>query len=121
VVGARPVQIAHWRALVERCAGELRHHDGGVDDNITGLCGLVSRADLILLPTDCFSHAAMGAAKRLAIPARQAVTADAHRKPRRVHPRAARDSKGPFGLISTSQPARRGSPRVQPTRNCNQS
>ena len=36
VVGARPAQIAHWRALVERCAGELLHHDGGVDDNIAG-------------------------------------------------------------------------------------
>jgi hypothetical protein len=66
VVGARPAQIAHWRALVERCAGELLHHDGGVDDNITGLPGLVSRADLILFPADCVSHEAMWAAKRLA-------------------------------------------------------
>ena len=66
VVGARPAQIAHWRALVERCAGELLHHDGGVDDNITGLPGLVSRADLILFPADCVSHEAMWAVKRLA-------------------------------------------------------
>jgi hypothetical protein len=66
VVGARPAQIAHWRALVERCAGELLHHDGGVDDNIAGLPGLVSRADFILFPADCVSHEAMWAAKRLA-------------------------------------------------------
>jgi hypothetical protein len=66
VVGARPAQIAHWRALAERCAGELLHHDGGVDDNITGLPGLVSRADMILFPADCVSHEAMWAAKRLA-------------------------------------------------------
>ena len=59
VVGARPAQIAHWRALVERCAGELLHHDGGVDDNIAGLPGLVSRADIILFPADCVSHEAM--------------------------------------------------------------
>jgi hypothetical protein len=66
VVGARPAQIAHWRALVERCAGELLHHDGGVDDNIAGLPGLVSRADLILFPADCVSHEAMWSVKRLA-------------------------------------------------------
>ena len=66
VVGARPAQIAHWRALVERCAGELLHHDGGVDDNIAGLPGLVSRADIILFPADCVSHEAMWSAKRLA-------------------------------------------------------
>jgi Uncharacterized protein conserved in bacteria (DUF2325) len=66
VVGARPAQIAHWRALVERCAGELLHHDGGVDDNIGGLGGLVRRADLILFPADCVSHEAMWTAKRLA-------------------------------------------------------
>jgi Uncharacterized protein conserved in bacteria (DUF2325) len=66
VVGARPAQIAHWRALVERCAGELLHHDGGVDDNIAGLPGLVSRAHLILFPADCVSHEAMWSVKRLA-------------------------------------------------------
>jgi hypothetical protein len=66
VVGARPAQIAHWRALVERCAGELLHHDGGVDDSIVTLGGLVSRADLILFPADCVSHEAMRSAKRLA-------------------------------------------------------
>ena len=37
VVGARPAQIGHWRALVERQGGELLHHDGGVDDNIVTL------------------------------------------------------------------------------------
>ena len=66
VVGARPAQIAHWRALAERCGGEFLHHDGGVDDNIAGLGGLVSRADLILFPADCVSHEAMWSAKRLA-------------------------------------------------------
>jgi hypothetical protein len=66
VVGARPAQIAHWRALAERCGGEFLHHDGGIDDNITGLPGLVSRADLVLLPADCVSHEAMWSAKRLA-------------------------------------------------------
>jgi len=66
VVSARPAQIVHWRALAERCGGEFLHHDGGVDDNIAGLGGLVSRADLILFPTDCVSHEAMWSAKRLA-------------------------------------------------------
>jgi hypothetical protein len=66
VVGARPAQIAHWRVLAERCAGELLHHDGGVEDSIAGLGGLVSRADIVLFPTDCVSHEAMWAVKRLA-------------------------------------------------------
>ncbi len=66
VVGARPAQIGHWRALVERKGGELLHHDGGVDDNIVALGGLVSRADLILFPVDCVSHEAMWSVKRLA-------------------------------------------------------
>jgi len=66
VVGARPAQIARWRALVERKGGEMLHHDGGIDDNIVTLGGLVSRADLILFPVDCVSHEAMWSAKRLA-------------------------------------------------------
>ena len=66
VVGARPAQIGHWRALVERQGGELLHHDGGVDDNIVTLAGLVSRAGLILFPVDCVSHEAMWSVKRLA-------------------------------------------------------
>jgi hypothetical protein len=66
VVGARPAQIMHWRTLVERRGGELLHHDGGIDDNIVALGGLVSRADLILFPVDCVSHEAMWSAKRLA-------------------------------------------------------
>jgi Uncharacterized protein conserved in bacteria (DUF2325) len=66
VVGARPAQIMHWRTLVERRGGELLHHDGGIDDNIVALGGLVSRADLILFPVDCVSHEAMWSARRLA-------------------------------------------------------
>jgi Uncharacterized protein conserved in bacteria (DUF2325) len=66
VVGARPAQIAHWRALVERCAGEFLHQDGGIEDSITGLGGFVNRSDIILFPTDCVSHEAMWSVKRLA-------------------------------------------------------
>jgi hypothetical protein len=68
VVGARPAQITHWRTLVERCGGEFLHHDGGVEDSILALGGLVSRADLILFPVDCVSHEAMRSVKRLATP-----------------------------------------------------
>ena len=91
VVGARPAQIAHWRALVERCAGELLHHDGGVEDNIAGLGGLVSRADIVLFPTDCVSHEAMWSAKRLATQLGKPYRADAQRESCGFHTRAARD------------------------------
>lgn len=64
-VGGRPAQIAHIRAAAERQGAALLHHDGGIEERGGLLPGLVSRADAVLFPVDCISHAAMSALKRL--------------------------------------------------------
>jgi hypothetical protein len=64
-VGGRPAQIAHIRAAAERQGAILLHHDGGVEERGGLLPGLVSRADAVLFPVDCISHAAMSVVKRL--------------------------------------------------------
>jgi hypothetical protein len=64
-VGGRPAQIAHLRALAERRGAEFLHHDGGIEERGGLLPGLVSRADAVLFPVDCVSHASMSLVKRL--------------------------------------------------------
>jgi len=64
-VGGWPAQIAHIRALAERRGAVLLHHDGGMEERGGLLPGLVSRADAVLFPVDCISHAAMSRIKRL--------------------------------------------------------
>ena len=64
-VGGRQAQVGHLRALAERAGAVFLHHDGGVDERGGLLPGLVSRADAVLFPVDCVSHAAMSAVKRL--------------------------------------------------------
>ena len=64
-VGGRPAQIGHLRALAERSGAAFLHHDGGVEERGGLLPGLVSRADAVMFPVDCISHAAMLLVKRL--------------------------------------------------------
>ena len=53
------------RALSERSGALFLHHDGGIEERGGLLPGLVSRADAVLFPVDCVSHAAMSLVKRL--------------------------------------------------------
>jgi hypothetical protein len=64
-VGGWPGQIAHIRALAERRGAVLLHHDREIEERGGLLPGLVSRADAVLFPVDCISHAAMSLIKRL--------------------------------------------------------
>jgi hypothetical protein len=64
-VGGRPHQLAHLRAVVEQAGGVFLHHSGGTDETTASLPGCVSRADAVLFPVDCVSHAAALALKRL--------------------------------------------------------
>ena len=63
-VGGRPTQLPHLRQAASARGANLLHHDGGIEDNDVMLAGLVSRADLVLFPVDCVSHAAVGTVKR---------------------------------------------------------
>lgn len=64
-VGGKPARIGHLRELAERTGAVFLYHDGGIEERGGLLPGLVSRADVVLFPVDCVSHAAMLQLKRL--------------------------------------------------------
>src|SRR5262249_49906026 len=64
-VGGRPNQIPMLRGLIEDAGGTFLHHDGGIEHSLAQLPGLVSRADIVLFPTDCVSHSAITMVKRV--------------------------------------------------------
>ncbi len=63
-VGGRGSLSGHYRALVERCNGELVRHDGGLEDNRSRLESLLASADAVICPLDCVSHDASLRTKR---------------------------------------------------------
>jgi len=64
-VGGRPRQVAQLRRFFEARGGRLLSHDGGIDDSMALLPGLVSRSELVLFPVECVSHEATGMVKRV--------------------------------------------------------
>ena len=64
-VGGKPARTGHLRELAECAGATLLYHDGGIEERGGLLPGLVSRADAVLFPVDCVSHAAMLRLKRL--------------------------------------------------------
>ena len=58
-VGGRQAQIGHLREFAERSGATFLHHDGGLEERSGMLQGLVSRANAVLFPVNCVSHAAM--------------------------------------------------------------
>jgi hypothetical protein len=64
-VGGRTGQIPHLRALIERLGGTMPHHSGGSDESTASLPAAIARADVVVFPVDCVSHAAMFDLKRL--------------------------------------------------------
>lgn len=64
-VGGRSNHVPHLRRLVEECNGTLVHHDGGFEDGMGRLSGLMGQADAVLFPVDCVSHMAHDHLKRL--------------------------------------------------------
>ena len=64
-VGGLKQQLPHMRRYVEQYHGRFAHHDGGMEDNINRLAKLFGRADCVLFPVDCVSHAAQTEIKRL--------------------------------------------------------
>ena len=64
-VGGRPAQVAQIRDHLAAGGAELLHHDGGLQERVGMLAGMISRAHLVVFPVDCISHGAMHAVKRL--------------------------------------------------------
>lgn len=63
-VGGRAALYPEYRQLVERAGGQLLVHDGGREDRMDRLPALLSRADIVICPTDNVSHNAYYAVKR---------------------------------------------------------
>ena len=63
-VGGRAGQISQLKGLAEQAGAEFVHHDGGIEQAVGLLPGLVGRADVAFFPVDCVSHSAMIAVKR---------------------------------------------------------
>jgi len=57
-VGGRCQLLPHLRARAEACNACLLHHDGGQEETLQSLGGLVDRADVVFCPIDCVSHQA---------------------------------------------------------------
>jgi hypothetical protein len=64
-VGGRPHLAARLKLLIDRASGQFLHHDGGIEERMDLLPGLVSRADAAFFPVDCISHDAALSLKRL--------------------------------------------------------
>ena len=64
-VGGRQQTVLRLRTLVAGWNGNLIHHDGGIERSIDELASVLIRADAVVFPTDCVSHAAAKAVKRL--------------------------------------------------------
>ena len=64
-VGGRRQTVLRLRTLVAGWNGNLIHHDGGIERSIDELASVLIRADAVVFPTDCVSHAAAKAVKRL--------------------------------------------------------
>jgi hypothetical protein len=63
-VGGRPGLIDQLKAIVTKRGGTVLSHDGGIDEKLTALPGLIGRADAIFFPVDCVSHSAVGQIKK---------------------------------------------------------
>lgn len=63
-VGGRPRQVAALRRFARGRGGRLLSHDGGIEESLSLLPGLVGQADLVLFPVTCVSHEASTQVKR---------------------------------------------------------
>ncbi|MFF8803146.1 MULTISPECIES: DUF2325 domain-containing protein [unclassified Methylobacterium] len=63
-VGGRPRQVRNLRRFIDQRGGRLLSHDGGIDDNLALLPGLVGQADCAVFPVSCISHEASLLLKR---------------------------------------------------------
>jgi hypothetical protein len=63
-VGGHPHHIAQLRFATEPFGATFLHHDGGLEERESLIPSLISRADLVMFPVDCISHAAVAVIKK---------------------------------------------------------
>jgi hypothetical protein len=63
-VGGRVSLLPEYRAVAKKLGILLLHHDGGQQEALSRLPDLVNRANAVVCPTDCVSHAAYYLLKR---------------------------------------------------------
>jgi hypothetical protein len=63
-VGGHPHQIAQLRFAAQSFGATFLHHDGGLEERGSLIASLIGRADLVMFPVDCVSHAAVAAIKK---------------------------------------------------------
>lgn len=63
-VGGHPGHVSALRDLAQEYAADLLYHDGGIEDHVSQLPGLISQAAHVFFPVDCISHDAMLNVKR---------------------------------------------------------
>jgi hypothetical protein len=63
-VGGRPGLVDQLKKIVTKRGGTLLSHDGGIEENLAALPGLVSQAAAAFFPVDCVSHSAVGQIKK---------------------------------------------------------
>ena len=64
-VGGRYHLVPHLRARAEALDACLLHHDGGQEETLKSLDGMIEQADAVFCPVDCISHQAYLKAKHL--------------------------------------------------------
>lgn len=57
-VGGRTPLLPQYRQLAERLGVRLIHHDGGREESLSRLPGLLASSDAVICPTDCVGHLA---------------------------------------------------------------
>lgn len=64
-VGGRSGAISAYRELVEQCGGRFLHHDGGLEESLHRIDGVLAAADIVICQTGCISHNAYWRVKDL--------------------------------------------------------
>ena len=64
-LGGRPSSIDRLKSIAGENNAEMFHHDGGLEQTVDLIDGLVTRCDAVFCPIDCVSHGACERAKAL--------------------------------------------------------
>lgn len=64
-LGGRARAVERLKSIAADVNAELFHHDGGLEEAVDLIDGLVTRCDVVFCPIDCISHGACERAKHL--------------------------------------------------------